>query len=495
MLRANNSDGSLPLTVRGYYDSGPLPEEGLLLTDGLGCLLHLFNPPSLQDAPIAKAIVFVIDVSGSMSGQKLQDTKAAFAAMMLMLTKDDVIAVHTFASKATEAVFEPTLATAPSIREASEWVQKLVVLGGTNLQGAYLDGIARVAAMTTRMPSDRRLLPVVLLMTDGQPSEGETDRVQIARSIKSANSQVGTKIFALAFGLGADLPLLLGIAIQNGGVAVPIHEGYGDSAKQMENFVNSELSRVILSDVRVSFEGFDFATITQSSFPVLARGSEISVRAELKGLAARRAPLGVLRAVTSGHSNKSLAQWVAEIDLSAVRDTLGVGECGRGLAHQRITELLEFRDAAVSMGAGLADEARLSSLLGWNATLNQSQSLQDAVQAEALQLALAAGLVWPGLTALVTLPNARCPTSRTGEGAVCSDAHSASSAQLAGQPQPQTPPGRGGPMPMYYGSGKSSASSFKFPSPSFGMLAHAGVFLCLGFQVLKYELWHGMLRY
>lgn len=47
-LLAGIPDDSLPRLLRGYYDPGPLPEDGLLYSDGF-CFVHLFNPESLLD--------------------------------------------------------------------------------------------------------------------------------------------------------------------------------------------------------------------------------------------------------------------------------------------------------------------------------------------------------------------------------------------------------------------------------------------------------------
>lgn len=76
----------LPRLLRGYYDPGPLPANGLLLLDSTGtCFVQLFNPPDIllsTAGPLPRNIVFVIDVSGSMLGQKLLDAKEESDAIL-----------------------------------------------------------------------------------------------------------------------------------------------------------------------------------------------------------------------------------------------------------------------------------------------------------------------------------------------------------------------------------------------------------------------------
>ena len=90
------------LHIEWSYDGAPLPESGLLLLDQVGHLLYLFNPPSVQTKPQGRLLMFVIDVSGSMSGQKLRDTKKAFQMMVSCCVEtNDVIAVHSFSDRGT----------------------------------------------------------------------------------------------------------------------------------------------------------------------------------------------------------------------------------------------------------------------------------------------------------------------------------------------------------------------------------------------------------
>jgi hypothetical protein len=138
-------DSSLPRLLRAYYQPGPLPDDGLFLSDG-ECFTHLFNPTDFlaTAGSMAREIVFVIDVSGSMNGQKLDDAKASFAAMIETLEERNILIVQSFSDKGTEALWGPAAANPTNKAEANQFVMELDTIGGTNLNQAYPDGISQV---------------------------------------------------------------------------------------------------------------------------------------------------------------------------------------------------------------------------------------------------------------------------------------------------------------------------------------------------------------
>ena len=154
-------EDELPRLIRASYDYDPsvMPRGGIVIGSG-ACVSHLFNPSSLLDTPIPKNIVFVIDTSGSMSGQKLADAKAAFEAIIQTLEDDDYFTVHTFSSKGTEESWGPSKATSFAKSDASIFVKKLEARGGTNLHQAFLDALERAKTIQAMaVEGDYRLFP------------------------------------------------------------------------------------------------------------------------------------------------------------------------------------------------------------------------------------------------------------------------------------------------------------------------------------------------
>ena len=397
-------DSTLPRLMGAYYRPGPLPDEGILLSDGDGCFTHIFNPTTfLADAgSMARKIVFVIDVSGSMGGQKLDDAKASFNAMIDTLEDRDTLIVQTFSSQGTEEVWGPELATSESRNQAKQFVDRLQTISGTNLNDAFVDGIATVR------DAPEEMVPILVILTDGKGNIGPQ---VTARNIRVANAgSRKVKIFALAFGDDADMDLLLGIAIQNGGQARRIYEGFGDAVSQMELFYKQELGTILLSDIDVSYDlGEDNTTplllqdSTLMQFPVLAGGSEIVVRGKLDKTAI--SPDTILRSAVSARSAIGTNQWSSEFSMFGDGTATLSNECQQTFAQARIKELLEYRDAARALGDELFPDVDGDSVT----TASSRSGLSSSnFEEDARQIALDSRLVWPGLTALVTIENQSC---------------------------------------------------------------------------------------
>jgi len=389
--REVTKDTALPTLFRADFTPGLPPEEGLFLSNG-ECFTHIFNPEVFLSSlgSMARRIVFVIDVSGSMTGQKLEDVKASFVLMIDTLTERDSLVLQTFSTEGTESLWGPNPATESNKEDAERFVNGLETIGGTNLNGALLDGIDYVR------DAPETVAPVVVIMTDGR---GMNPGNVVARNVRERNEGRKVKIFSLAFGNDADMDLLLGIAIQNGGKAVRIYEGFGDAAYQMELFYKQELGSILMSDINVSYDFGDvnLSDSTTSSFPILAAGSEIVVRGKMASSVKVDGTSRSLQSIVSATSARGPIEW--PVDHIVVPDESTNSDCRQSFAQARIMELLEYRDATRSIG----DELLVGAAVSRTANLETS-----SFEEEARKVALDAGLVWPGLTALVTVESPFC---------------------------------------------------------------------------------------
>eukprot|EP00531_Pseudo-nitzschia_arenysensis_P014322 CAMPEP_0116137930 /NCGR_PEP_ID=MMETSP0329-20121206/12503_1 /TAXON_ID=697910 /ORGANISM="Pseudo-nitzschia arenysensis, Strain B593" /LENGTH=664 /DNA_ID=CAMNT_0003632863 /DNA_START=21 /DNA_END=2015 /DNA_ORIENTATION=- len=389
--RKVTEENALPTLFRANFQPGRPPEQGLMLSDG-ECFTHVFNPSILLSnlGSMSRKIVFVIDVSGSMSGQKLMDVKASFVLMIDTLDERDTLILQTFSNEGTESQWGPKPAKAENKKDAEAFVKKLVTIGSTNLKDAFLDGIENVR------DAPETVAPILVIMTDGY---GSSEPSEVARSVRESNEGGKVKIFSLAFGENADMDLLLGIAIQNGGRAVRIYEGFGDAADQMEQFYKQELGSVLMSDINVSYDfgDIDVSDSTTSSFPILAGGSEIVVRGKIDSSAIFDASGRSVKSLVSASSAKGLVE--VPVDHLVIPDNSAGSDCRQTFAQARIVELLEYRDVTNYIGNDFLVDTPVS-----RTSMLDAQYFED----EAQKIALDAGLVWPGLTALVTVENANC---------------------------------------------------------------------------------------
>ncbi len=163
-----------------------------------GYFLLLANPPAASAAEVAaKDVILVIDLSGSMSGKKFDQAKGAALQVLGALGEDDRFAVVGFHSDAI--AYSDNLLGSSQAGSAMEWVKNLALGGSTNISEAMARA-QRIAGKDTGRPQ------VILLITDGQPTVGETNADSIVAQVKKGATP-SQRIFT--FGVGYDVNTLL----------------------------------------------------------------------------------------------------------------------------------------------------------------------------------------------------------------------------------------------------------------------------------------------
>lgn len=138
---------------------------------------------------------------------------------------------------------------------------------------------------------------------------------------------------------------------------------------------------VLLSDVAVSFEGVSLAESTATAFPLLAGGAELSVRVRAANWSLLQQEKTTIRTRVTATAANGKPFSVSSALVAAAPAALGARAGARGYAYAKIGELMTRR----------LRQARLA----------EAQAAAQS-KAKALELALEFGVVWPGLTALVT---------------------------------------------------------------------------------------------
>lgn len=414
-LRLRNVGGhDFPRMVRAWYDYNPsmIRDEGVL-SGSQSCISYLFNPSSALRDAIPKAIVFVIDVSGSMKGEKLDDAKSAFRSMITTLGENEIFSIQAFSKESSKKSWGPSLATTYARQESLAFVDSLVAKGGTNLNGALLDAFTTLKDVQDMVAMDnRRLIPTIIFLSDGRASSGVTDRPEILRNVRLGN-EVNAKIFSLGFGKNADMPLLTAISVQNRGRSLPIYTGYGDSALQLQNFYDGELRDVLLSDVSIEVSSnYQIESLTQSTFPIFAGGSEITVRARPSSGVYFNGDVTVTTTAVTSDGPRQWSQYT-RIESPSFTTNPFDRECTQSFAHAKISEILAFAEAMESLGSELYGYVEQIVGYGIGISVNRASEMEiiSSIKGYAFDLAIEAGLVWPGLTAMVTLENDNCELS------------------------------------------------------------------------------------
>uniref|UniRef100_A0AAV2LZ28 Inter-alpha-trypsin inhibitor heavy chain family member 6 n=1 Tax=Knipowitschia caucasica TaxID=637954 RepID=A0AAV2LZ28_KNICA len=178
-----------------------------------GYFVHYFAPRGLPVVP--KDVIFVIDISGSMIGTKIKQTKQAMSTILGDLREGDHFNIITFSDRVqTWRKGRTVRATRQNVRDAREFVKRISAEGWTNINAALLSAAQLVSPLTT--PSSRRV-PLVIFLTDGEATIGVTASDTILTNARKALGSAS--LFGLAFGDDADFLLLKRLALDNRGVA------------------------------------------------------------------------------------------------------------------------------------------------------------------------------------------------------------------------------------------------------------------------------------
>lgn len=234
-------------------------------------LLVLAPPAGEGSAQVGRDLTMVVDVSGSMSGEKLEQAKAALRQALDALTSRDRFRLIAFSSgvRHFQEGFSPV--TRETIADARRFVDELTANGGTNLAAAV------DAALGER--SDAERLAMVMLLTDGLPSVGEQAPDRIAAE---AAARIGrARIFTVGIGHDVNTYLLDRLAVDGRGSATYVLPG--SDVSDAVGTLLGKLSRPALVDLRIVDAPVRLLDQAPAALPDLFYGEELVVLARYRG--------------------------------------------------------------------------------------------------------------------------------------------------------------------------------------------------------------------
>nr|XP_046240478.1 inter-alpha-trypsin inhibitor heavy chain H3-like [Scatophagus argus] len=241
-----------------------------------GYFVHFFAPSDLPRVP--KNVVFVIDRSGSMSGQKMRQTRQALEAILNDLHEEDHFALIVFDSTILTWRNTLTKATKDNVSEAIVYVRKIHDNGATNINDALLKAVSMLVNERESGNLPERSVDMVILLTDGMPNHGESNLQQIQKNIQSAIAGK-MSMFCLGFGNDVDYSFLDVMCRQNKGLARRIFEA-SDATLQLQGFYD-EVSSPLLFEVDLRYTGNAVDFLTKTHYSQLFNGSEIVVSGQM----------------------------------------------------------------------------------------------------------------------------------------------------------------------------------------------------------------------
>jgi Ca-activated chloride channel homolog len=238
-----------------------------------GYFMLLLAPGAAADAAaLRRDLVAVIDISGSMSGEKIQQAKSALIQLLGSLREGDRFRLVAFSGGVRRYAQEWTGVSAETRRDAENWIRSLDAEGGTNIAGALAEAFAQAPA--------EQSLGVVVFLTDGQASTGETDPERIAESAEQGRG----KFRVFSFGVGDDVNTYLLDRLTERARGTTEYIRPGENIERAVGALAAKVASPVLTEVTIAASsGIEVYDLQPGSLPDLFAGDEMVVLGRYRG--------------------------------------------------------------------------------------------------------------------------------------------------------------------------------------------------------------------
>jgi Ca-activated chloride channel family protein len=226
----------------------------------------LASPPYVhrKEKIINKNLIFVLDSSGSMSGKKIEQAKAAVRFVINHLEAGDKFAIVDF-DDGVDVLSGHVVPANPENREkALGFVDEIEDSGGTNINDALLRALEMIEQ--DEKPS------YILFLTDGLPTVGVTGTADILKNISRTNT-LDSRIFVFGVGYDVNTELLDRISSDNRGTSLYI--GDNDDLEVAISNYYEKISSPLLSDLKIDFDNIRVKDTYPRTLPDLFKGSQL----------------------------------------------------------------------------------------------------------------------------------------------------------------------------------------------------------------------------
>ncbi|NTX04197.1 VWA domain-containing protein [Myxococcus sp. CA040A] len=295
-LPVQGTPGSLTMTSRLSHPYVPAGSSEVFATVDLTGA----EVPGSKRRPVNLALV--IDRSGSMSGYKLAQAKQAARHLVGLLRDEDRLAIVHYGSDVKSL---PSAQATPAQRERMlQYVDGIWDDGGTNISAGLSAGRYQLSTAQEGYGVNR-----LILLSDGQPTEGVTDDEGLTRQVRELRA---TGITVSAIGVGTDFneDLMQGFAEYGAGAY-----GYLEDAGQLAALFQKDLqqaSTTVARDVTLTFT-LPSGTVLGEVLGYNARQSGNQVMVSLPNFSAGQLERVVVRLSTTGDA---VGQTVRVTDLT-----------------------------------------------------------------------------------------------------------------------------------------------------------------------------------
>ena len=169
-----------------------------LLNENTPFVINLLTPqPNENDKKCNADLICVIDVSGSMYGEKIQKVKESLKILISLMDEKDRICLILFESSAKN-FYNLDFLTKKNKEILEEKINQISARGGTNI----LSGLKMAVEVIKSQAYNEKRVSSILLLSDG--CDNESNDVELANSLKQLTKGLGLSFTLHTFGYGDD---------------------------------------------------------------------------------------------------------------------------------------------------------------------------------------------------------------------------------------------------------------------------------------------------
>jgi len=212
---------------------------------------------------VPKDVIVVLDTSGSMEGEKIDQARRAARYVLDNLGEADRFNIVTF-STATRLFAERPVGLSQAAA-GRRFIDRLRAAGSTDINRALLEAVAGV---------DEERPTVVIFMTDGLPTAGEIDPDRIVANVAAAAPR-SVRLFSFGVGYDVDTLLLDELSSQQRGTSAYVRPEQ-DIEEEVSGFY-ATVSAPVLVDVQAAFSGVKVEDMYPYPLPDLFGGTQLII--------------------------------------------------------------------------------------------------------------------------------------------------------------------------------------------------------------------------
>ncbi len=162
------------------------------------------KPPGGGPA-IKREVTLVLDRSGSMAGEKLTQVREAALQIIAGLEPGESFNIIVYNEAVDLFSTRPVIKNEANVAAARDYLGGVLARGGTNIHDALVEALIQKPT--------KDMLPIVLFLTDGRPTIGQTNEKLIREAAKAAN-KYKKRVFTFGVGVDVNSPLVENIAYE-----------------------------------------------------------------------------------------------------------------------------------------------------------------------------------------------------------------------------------------------------------------------------------------